>query len=415
MPTLSVFMDVPMMHKLEGTLLKTYKQDDYPDKMFLAYKVCMTNEGQPWVSLVVNKTRLQIAQDPSLNYEYLPMIGMKSFIQASLELLFGKYSQAIVENRVGGVHTVGDSGAFQLGAQFLKTWLRDAQVVCMISTQKEPYGIVFQDMGFTVYEYCIWDPKHLCMDSNIFFDVVEQMPHDCILVIGNITDCKWTQSQLTKLMLTIKNKRIFPFFDIPSQGLSTGDLEEDAEILQYFVSQGFEFFCSQSLSKNFGIYDEGLGMLVVATLNNQHLLCVLSQLMNYTQALWLNPPARGARIITSILCNPALQGEWKQSLKEVVENIMLIKEKVKEKLRLLGTPGSWDHITEQTGTHGYLGLSHQQVEYLIKKKHIYMPKSTRINFTCINASNIDYITQSINEAILFTKNSEKHLQDVNNH
>ncbi|XP_015356708.2 putative aspartate aminotransferase, cytoplasmic 2 [Marmota marmota marmota] len=415
MPTLSVFMDVPMMHKLEGTLLKTYKQDDYPDKMFLAYKVCMTNEGQPWVSLVVNKTRLQIAQDPSLNYEYLPMIGMKSFIQASLELLFGKYSQAIVENRVGGVHTVGDSGAFQLGAQFLKTWLRDAQVVCMISTQKEPYGIVFQDMGFTVYEYCIWDPKHLCMDSNIFLDVVEQMPRDCILVIGNITDCKWTQSQLAKLMLTIKNKRIFPFFDIPCQGLSTGDLEEDAEILQYFVSQGFEFFCSQSLSKNFGIYDEGLGMLVVATLNNQHLLCVLSQLMNYTQALWLNPPARGARIITSILCNPALQGEWKQSLKEVVENIMLIKEKVKEKLRLLGTPGSWDHITEQTGTHGYLGLSHQQVEYLIKKKHIYMPKSTRINFTCINASNIDYITQSINEAILFTKNSEKHLQDVNNH
>ncbi|KAM4802714.1 putative aspartate aminotransferase, cytoplasmic 2 [Urocitellus parryii] len=415
MPTLSVFMDVPMMHKPEGTLLKTYKQDDYPDKMFLAYKVCMTNEGQPWVSLVVNKTRLQIAQDPSLNYEYLPMIGMKSFIQASLELLFGKYSQAIVENRVGGVHTVGDSGAFQLGAQFLKTWLRDAQVVCMISTQKEPYGIVFQDMGFTVYEYCIWDPKHLCMDSNIFLDVVEQMPCDCILVIGNITDCKWTQSQLAKLMLTIKNKRIFPFFDIPSQGLSTGDLEEDAEILQYFVSQGFEFFCSQSLSKNFGIYDEGLGMLVVATLNNQHLLCVLSQLMNYTQALWLNPPARGARIITSILCNPALQGEWKQSLKEVVENIMLIKEKVKEKLRLLGTPGSWDHITEQTGTHGYLGLSHQQVEYLIKKKHIYMPKSTRINFTCINASNIDYITQSINEAILFTKNSEKHLQDVNNH
>ncbi|KAF7468262.1 Hypothetical predicted protein [Marmota monax] len=415
MPTLSVFMDVPMMHKLEGTLLKTYKQDDYPDKMFLAYKVCMTNEGQPWVSLVVNKTRLQIAQDPSLNYEYLPMIGMKSFIQASLELLFGKYSQAIVENRVGGVHTVGDSGAFQLGAQFLKTWLRDAQVVCMISTQKEPYGIVFQDMGFTVYEYCIWDPKHLCMDSNIFLDVVEQMPRDCILVIGNITDCKWTQSQLAKLMLTIKNKRIFPFFDIPCQGLSTGDLEEDAEILQYFVSQGFEFFCSQSLSKNFGIYDEGLGMLVVATLNNQHLLCVLSQLMNYTQALWLNPPARGARIITSILCNPALQGEWKQSLKEVVENIMLIKEKVKEKLRLLGTPGSWDHITEQTGTHGYLGLSHQQVEYLIKKKHIYMPKSTRINFTCINASNIDYITQSINEAILFTKNSEKHLQDVNDH
>jgi hypothetical protein len=47
----------------------------------------------------------------------------------------------------------------------------------------------------------------------------------------------------------------------------------------------------------------------------------------------------------------------KQSLKGVVENMMLIKEKVKEKLRLLGTPGSWDHITRQSGTHGYLGLT----------------------------------------------------------
>ncbi|KAI2549643.1 hypothetical protein G5576_113991, partial [Homo sapiens] len=49
--------------------------------------------------------------------------------------------------------------------------------------------------------------------------------------------------------------------------------------------------------------------------------------------------------------------DGKQSLKEVVENIMLTKEKVKEKLQLLGTPGSWGHITEQSGTHGYLGLN----------------------------------------------------------
>lgn len=51
-----------------------------------------------------------------------------------------------------------------------------------------------------------------------------------------------------------QSKHLFPFFDIPCQGLSTGDLEEDTRLLQYFVSLGFEFFCSQSLSKNFGIY-----------------------------------------------------------------------------------------------------------------------------------------------------------------
>ncbi|XP_021537186.1 putative aspartate aminotransferase, cytoplasmic 2 [Neomonachus schauinslandi] len=406
MPTLSVFMDVPLAQRLEGSLLKTYKQDNCPNKIFLAFRVCMTSEGHPWVSSVVPKIRLQIAYDPSLNYEYVPVKGMKSFTEASLKLLFGKHSQVIVENRVGGVHTVGDNGAFQLGAQFLKIWRKDSQIVYIISSKKEPYGLVFQDMGFTVCEYSFWDSKQLCIDSNVLLDVVEQAPHGCIFVIGNLGDCNLTQSQWARLMASMKSKQIFPFFDIPNQGLSTGDLEEDTGFLQYFVSQGFEFFCSQSLSKTFGIYDEGVGILVVVALNNQLLLCVLSQLMKLTHALWLNPPTTGARIITSILCNPALQEEWKQSLKGLVENIMLIKEKVKEKLRLLGTPGSWDHITDQNGPHSYLGLNFQQVEYLVKKKHIYLPKNGWINFSCINACNIDYITQSISEAVLSTKGSE---------
>ncbi|XP_004696562.1 putative aspartate aminotransferase, cytoplasmic 2 [Echinops telfairi] len=410
MPTLSVFMDVPMAHKLEGRLLKSYKQDANHDKMFLAYRVCLNEDGDPWVSPVVKKILLQIAQDPSLNYEYTDGMGMKSFIQASLELLFGRHSQAIVENRVGGVHTVGDNGAFQLGARFLRTWRQDSKVVYIASFQKELHGPVFQDMGFTVHEYTFWDPKQMRMDLNILINVMKQAQHGSIFAIGNIADLNLTQSQWTKLMSTMKRKQIFPFFDVPSQGFSSGDPNEDSKILRYFVTQGFEFFCSQSLSKNFGIYDEGVGVLAVVTLSNQYLQRVLSQMVKFANDLWFNPPTLGPRIITSILCSPALQGEWKYSLKRVVENMMLIKEKVKEKLRLLGTPGSWDHITDQKGTHSYLGLNSQQLEYLVKKKHIYIPMNGRINFTSVNANNIDYITQSINEAVLLTMGSEKFLQ-----
>ncbi|XP_040826537.1 putative aspartate aminotransferase, cytoplasmic 2 [Ochotona curzoniae] len=406
MPTLSVFTDVPPAQKLEGSLFKTYKQDDHPNKMFLAYRVCMTEDGRPWVSQVVRITRLQMAQDPSLDYEYLPPMGSRCFIQASLELLFGKHNPALVENRIGGVHIIGDSGAFQLGAQFLRNWLKETQVVCIVSSQKELHGLVFQDMDFVVYEYSIWDPQQLCLNSNMFLDVLEQIPRGCILVIGNIIDCKLTPSQWSKVVSLMKSKRVFLFLDIPCQGFYTGDLEQDVRILRYFVSRGFEFFCSQSLSKNFGIYDEGVGILAVVALNNQRMLRTLSQLTSYAQALWLNPPATGARIITSILCNPFLREGWRQSLERTLGSIMLIKQKVKEKLRLLGTPGSWDHITQQTGTHGYLGLTSQQVEYLVKKKHIYIPKNTRINFTCINAKNIGYITESIHEAVLLTGRTE---------
>lgn len=38
MSRLSVFRDVPTAQKLEGSLLKIYRLDDYSSKMFLAYK-----------------------------------------------------------------------------------------------------------------------------------------------------------------------------------------------------------------------------------------------------------------------------------------------------------------------------------------------------------------------------------------
>ena len=43
-------------------------------------------------------------------------------------------------------------------------------------------------------------------------------------------------------------------------------------------------------------------------------------------------------LMLSISCCPSLGR--RQSLEGVVENVMMTKEKVKEKLRLLGTPGS---------------------------------------------------------------------------
>lgn len=37
----------------------------------------------------------------------------------------------------------------------------------------EPHGLVFQDMGFTVYEHIFWDSARLCLDPSMLLDVVE--------------------------------------------------------------------------------------------------------------------------------------------------------------------------------------------------------------------------------------------------
>lgn len=40
------------------------------------------------------------------------------------------------------------------------------------------------------------------------------------------------------------------------QGFASGNLEQDGSTVRYFVKRGFEFFVSQSFSKNFGLYSK---------------------------------------------------------------------------------------------------------------------------------------------------------------
>lgn len=44
-------------------------------------------------------------------------------------------------------------------------------------------------------------------------------------------------------------------------------------------------------------------------------------------------------------------------------------------------------------------LTAQQVAYMIKEKHIYLMASGRINMCGLTTQNIDYVAQSIHEAV----------------
>jgi aspartate/tyrosine/aromatic aminotransferase len=52
----------------------------------------------------------------------------------------------------------------------------------------------------------------------------------------------------------MKEKRLIPFFDAAYQGFGTGDLDEDAWPVRYFLKENFQMFVAQSLAKNMGLY-----------------------------------------------------------------------------------------------------------------------------------------------------------------
>lgn len=83
----------------------------------------------------------------------------------------------------------------------------------------------------------------------------------------------------------------------------------------------------------------------------------------------------------------------------MAERVLLMRDQLKAKLQGLGTPGTWDHITQQIGMFSFTGLNPKQVEYLIKEKHVYLMASGRINMCGLTTKNIDYIAQSIHDAV----------------
>uniref|UniRef100_A0A8D0KNN8 aspartate transaminase n=1 Tax=Salvator merianae TaxID=96440 RepID=A0A8D0KNN8_SALMN len=409
MGTLSVFLDVPLAPSTDIPL-DAYKAD--PSSL----KVCLghADTDEVWIPPVVKRILLQIPEDPTLNHEYLPELGILEFTTAAMKLVIGKESRALLDNRVmaAGIQTIGGTGAVWTGAEFLHRWYKPSNctptTVLLAEHHLENLGCIFQVAGFTdIRTYRYWNPERLTVDTVSFLMELQSAPKGSIVFLHAPEEISLTPKQWKQVSTVMAERHLFPFFDVPAQGLASGNLDRDAWAVRHFVDRGFEILCAQSFSRIFGLYDERIGNLIVVTKNNQTLIKILSQLAKQISVTWLGPTSLGARVISMVLTSPALLYEWKQSLKALVKRIMLVREKLKEKLRILGTPGSWEHLTAQSGVYSFIGLLPSQVEFLAKEKHIYLLSNGQINICSINAKNLDYVAQSIHEAIMSTSHQDQ--------
>lgn len=119
-----------------------------------------------------------------------------------------------------------------------------------------------------------------------------------------------------------------------------------------------------------------------------------------------NPPLHGALIAQTILNDHKLFESWRNELRDIVASrIIDMRKALRGELERLGTPGTWNHITDQIGMFSYTGLSTKQCEILINKYHIYLLKSGRISMAGINNKNVKYLAQSIKAAIAEAPNN----------
>ena len=374
--------------------------------MSLGVGAYRTDEGKPWILPVVKKAEDKLAKDienETINHEYLPVLGSETFAAASTAMLLGEDSPALKEGRAFGAQALSGTGALRNGAEFLKRQM-GCDTVLMSDPTWGNHGLIFKNAGFTdARKYRYWDGETRALNFEGMLEDIGAAPPNSVVILHacahNPTGVDPTQEQWAKIADLIKEKRLFPFFDCAYQGFASGDLDKDAWAVRYFVERGFELFCSQSYSKNFGLYNERAGNLTVVVNSPDVVANFRSQLTLIVRAMYSNPPAHGCRIVDTVLKDPALYAEWRECISTMSGRIIAMRAGLRERLEKLGTPGTWSHITDQIGMFSFTGLNPDMCEFLKNERHIYLLRNGRVSMCGVTPGNIDYVAQSIDEAV----------------
>jgi aspartate aminotransferase len=346
-----------------------------------------------------------------LNHEYLPIAGLATFTSAAAKLILGADSPAIAEKRTCSVQTISGTGAVHLGALFLAKFYPGQPKVYFSSPTWANHNQIFSNVSIPIATYPYFSKSTKGLDFAGMKKAISDAPDHSIILLHacahNPTGVDPTQEQWKELAVLLKQKSHFPFFDCAYQGFASGDLAKDAWAVRYFVEQGFELCIAQSFAKNFGLYGERAGcfhfVTGAGTDAQKTIGRIASQLAILQRSEISNPPAYGARIAGLILNDETLFKEWEEDLRTMSGRIITMRKALKAKLEEMGTPGTWNHITDQIGMFSFTGLSEKQVLELRNVAHVYMTKNGRISMAGLNTHNIDYFAKAVDKVVRETR------------
>mmetsp|Transcript_76683 Transcript_76683/g.248629 ORF Transcript_76683/g.248629 Transcript_76683/m.248629 type:complete len:410 (+) Transcript_76683:62-1291(+) len=389
-----------------GTSL-AFQADTDPRKVNLGVGAYRTEDGKPYVLNVVLETEAEILKETgtTINKEYSTIDGPADLKTLTQKLAFGDDSEAVASGRIASVQGLSGTGSLRVCAEFTKTFLSPEADEIWIS--KPTWGnhiAIFQVAGLIVKEYPYYQPETRGFDFEGMLKALKEdaKPGSMVLLHAcahNPTGVDPTEEQWKAIAAVMQEKKLSPLMDSAYQGYASGSLDTDAFATRLFANMGFEMFMCQSFAKNLGLYGERIGMLHVVCNSADEAKVVLSQLKMVVRPMYSSPPIHGALLVKKILGDPAKLAAWKKELSGMADRILEVRSLLRTGLEAKGTPGTWNHITDQIGMFSFTGLTPMQCERLISEHHIYLLKSGRISLAGLNKANIPYMIDCVDEVV----------------
>lgn len=298
-----------------------------------------------------------------------------------------------------------------MGALFLAKFFPGTKKVYLSNPTWANHNQIFTNVGIPIAQYPYFDKKTKGLDLEGMKQAIQSAEDRSIILLHacahNPTGVDPTLDQWKEIAEIIRQKSHFPFFDTAYQGFATGDLMKDNAAVRLFVEQGFELVVAQSFAKNFGLYGERAGCFHVVTGPasdaQETIKRIASQLAILQRSEISNPPLYGARIASTVLNDKALFSEWEENLRTMSGRIIDMRKALRSKLEELGTPGTWNHITDQIGMFSFTGLTEKQVLKVREDAHVYMTNNGRISMAGLNTNNVEYVAKAFDKVVRETQ------------
>lgn len=378
-------------------LMQSFRDDPRPDKVDLGVGVYRDAAGNTPIMGAVQEASKRLLLSETTK-SYVGPAGSQGFNSGLTELLLGPDSPLVRDRRVSTIQTPGGCGALRMAAEFIKLCKPDATVWVSTPTWANHMPLL-GGAGLRIENYPYLNRESLEVDFEDMMATLETAEKgDLVLLHGcchNPSGADLTLPQWADLTALIQRKELLPFVDMAYQGLGDG-LEEDAQGLRGLAEVVPEMLVAASCSKNFGLYRERTGALMLVSDSAKHHPAATSQLLNVIRAHYSMPPAHGAALVETILQNPELKQQWQDELNGMRDRILQLR---LDFSRELAPAGDFDFIARQKGMFSFLGISAKQVDYLREHHGIYLLESSRVNMAGLSDQTLPRVAEAVREAL----------------
>ena len=374
-------------------LMQVYKEDPRENKIDLGVGVYKDASGQTPIMQSIKQAEHMLWETQDTK-SYVGLTGAPEFSQTMIDLVLG---DKFDKNLTASAATPGGTGAVRQAFELGK--LANPNLRVFVSDPTWPNHLsILKYLGIPVEPYRYFDAKTRAVDfSSMMTDLENAKEGDLILLHGcchNPTGANLKAPEWDAVIELLLKSGATPMIDIAYQGFGDG-LEEDASGVRKLVNSVPETIIAASCSKNFGIYRERTGLLIVVSHDkdardlNQSTLAFLNR-QNFSF-----PPDHGARLVTMVLSDEELKRSWMEELEAVRTSMLSLRTQLATELEKLSGSNRFGFLADHRGMFSRLGASLEQVNELRENHAVYMVGDSRLNIAGLNSKTVPVLAQAI--------------------